>query len=127
MASSKMCEKRKNGAECIKNISRNKIQRSDERVSQDKESLERHKIVFKTKCPQVRCIAHGSFGLSQCKSSSKKNMLVDKIFRKYIISVTEVKRISVQPLYFINHTPTVLYNQKYKEYEIMKNVEISTK
>ena len=42
-------------------------------------------------------------------------------------SVTEVTRISVQPLYFINHTPTVLYNQKYKEYEITKNVEISTK
>ena len=43
------------------------------------------------------------------------------------LSVTEVTRISVQPLYFINHTPTVLYNQKYKEYEITKNVEISTK
>ena len=41
--------------------------------------------------------------------------------------VTEVTRISVQPLYFTNHTPTVLYNQKYKEYEITKNVEISTK
>ena len=41
--------------------------------------------------------------------------------------VTEVTRISVQPLYFIYHTPTVLYNQKYKEYEITKNVEISTK
>ena len=41
--------------------------------------------------------------------------------------VTEVTRISVQPLYFRNHTPTVLYNQKYKEYEITKNLEISTK
>ena len=40
--------------------------------------------------------------------------------------VTEVTRISVQPLYFRNHTPTVLYNQKYKEYEITKYVEIST-
>ena len=29
-------------------------------------------IVFKTKGPQIRCIPHGSFGLSQCKSSSKK-------------------------------------------------------
>ena len=41
-----MCEKRKNGAECIrgisKNINLNKIQRFNERVSQDKESLERH-------------------------------------------------------------------------------------
>ena len=26
--------------------------------------------------------------------------------------VTEVTRISVQPLYFRNHTPTVLYNKK---------------
>ena len=41
-----MCEKRKNGAECIrginKNINLNKIQSFNERVSQDKESLERH-------------------------------------------------------------------------------------
>ena len=43
------------------------------------------------------------------------------------IAVTEVTGISVQPLYFISHTPTVLYNQKYTEYEITKNVEISTK
>ena len=56
-----------------KNINLNKIQRSNERVSQDKESLERHwMIVFETKGPQIRCIPHGSFGLSQCKSSSKK-------------------------------------------------------
>ena len=40
------------------------------------------KIVFKTKGPQVRCIAHGSFGLSQCISNSQKNILVDKISRK---------------------------------------------
>ena len=46
---------------------------------------------------------------------------------QHIVGVTEVTRISVQPLYFINHTPTVLYNQNYKEYEITKNVEISTK
>ena len=45
----------------------------------------------------------------------------------FLPPVTEVTRISVQPLYFRNHTPTVLYNQKYKEYEITKNVEISTK
>ena len=41
-----MCEKRKNGAECMRgineNINLNKIQRFNERVSQDKESLERH-------------------------------------------------------------------------------------
>ena len=29
-------------------------------------------IVFKTKGPQIRWIPHGSFGLPQCKSSSKK-------------------------------------------------------
>ena len=41
---SKICEKRKNGAECIrryKNVNLNKIQRSNECVTQDKESLER--------------------------------------------------------------------------------------
>ena len=32
------------------------------------------------------------------------------------ILLTEVTRISVPPLYFIDDTPTVLYNQKYKEY-----------
>ena len=30
-------------------------------------------IVFKTKGPQIRCIPHGSLGLSQCKSSCKKH------------------------------------------------------
>ena len=42
-------------------------------------------IVFKTKGPQIRCIPHGSFGLSQCKSSSKKkkNMLVDKSLKRH--------------------------------------------
>ena len=37
-----MCEKRKNGAECIrgiKNVNFDKIQRSNERVLQDQESL----------------------------------------------------------------------------------------
>ena len=38
-------------------------------------------IVFKTKGAQIRYILHGSFGLSQCKSSSKKNMLVEKTCR----------------------------------------------
>ena len=49
------------------------------------------------------------------------------IFNVRNTTVTEVTRMSVQPLYFINHPPTVLYNQKYKEYKITKNVEISTK
>ena len=38
--------------------------------------------------------------------------------------VTEVTRISVQPLSFINHTPTVLYNQKIqriRNYEKCRN------
>ena len=39
-------------------------------------------IVFKTKGPQIRCIPHVSFGLSESKSNSKQNMLVDKISRK---------------------------------------------
>ena len=35
-------------------------------------------IVFKTKGPQIRCIPHGSFGPSQCKSSSKKTCWLTK-------------------------------------------------
>ena len=51
-----------------KNINLNKIQRSNERASQVKDSLKGIMIVFKTKGSQIRCIPHGSFGLSQCKS-----------------------------------------------------------
>ena len=36
------------------------------------------RMVFKSECPQIHCIPHGSLGLSQCKSSSQKNMLVDR-------------------------------------------------
>ena len=45
LVKSKMCEKRKNGAKCIRGLkilNLNKIQRSNERLSQDKQSLERH-------------------------------------------------------------------------------------
>ena len=53
-----MCGKGKNGAACIrgiKNINLNKIQRSNEQVSQDKESLERHNdSLCITKGPQIR-------------------------------------------------------------------------
>ena len=35
-------------------------------------------IVLKTKGPQIRCIPHGSFGLSQCESSSKKTCWLTK-------------------------------------------------
>ena len=45
-----MCEKRKNGAkfvcEMLKCIDLNKLQRCNERVSQDEESLERHKHIL---------------------------------------------------------------------------------
>ena len=40
-------------------------------------------IVFKTKGPQVRCIAHGSFVLSQCKSSSKKTWWLKKSLERH--------------------------------------------
>ena len=39
-------------------------------------------IVFKTKGPQIRCIPHGSFGLSQCKSSSKKTCWLTKSLKR---------------------------------------------
>ena len=111
-----------------KNINLNKIQRSDERVSQDKESLERHNdslqnkrsasslhcsrefrechrtksrlkgimIVFKIKGPQVRCIAHGSFGLSQCKSSSKKRWWLIKSLER---NKSILKKVSANTLH----------------------------
>ena len=50
-----MCEKRKNEAECIRginnNIDLNKIQRYNARVSQDKESIERHNDSLQNKRP----------------------------------------------------------------------------
>ena len=54
-------------------------------------------IVFKTKGSQVRCIPHGSFGLSQCKSSCKKTCWLTKAkdmnkfpqkIRKYVAFLT---------------------------------------
>ena len=61
-----------------KNINLNKIQRSNERVSQDKESLERHNESLQKKRSQIRCIPHESSGLSQCKSSGKKTCWLTK-------------------------------------------------
>ena len=45
-----------------KNINLNKIQRSNERVSQVKGSLERHNDSLQNKRSQIRCIPHGSLG-----------------------------------------------------------------
>ena len=39
--------------------------------------------VYKTKGPQVRCIAHESFGLYQCKSSSKKSRWLIKSLERH--------------------------------------------
>ena len=41
-----------------------------------------HNVVFKTKGPQIRCILHGSLGLSQCKSNCKRTCWLTKISRK---------------------------------------------
>ena len=62
---------RKNGVECIRGIkikNLNEIQRSNERVSQDKGSLERHNDSLKNKSPQICCIPHVSFGPSDIKT-----------------------------------------------------------
>ena len=40
-------------------------------------------IVFKIKGPQIRWIPHGSFGLSQCKSSSKKTCWLTKSLERH--------------------------------------------
>ena len=67
----------------FKTINLNKIQRSNERVSQEKESLERHNDSLQNKSSQIRCIPHGSFGLSQCQSSSKKSCWLTKSLERH--------------------------------------------
>ena len=57
-----------------KNINLNKIQRSNERVSQVKDSLERHNDSLQNK--QFVAFVMGVLG---CLNVNKKNMLVDKI------------------------------------------------
>ena len=59
-----------------KNINLNKIQRSNERVSQYKESLERHK----TKVRKFVAFLTGVLGCLNVNRAAK-NMLVDKISR----------------------------------------------
>ena len=49
-------------------------------------------IVFKTKGPQIRWIPHGSFGLSQCKSSSKKTCWLTKSLERQTNSKKKVRR-----------------------------------
>ena len=39
--------------------------------------------VFKTKGQQIRCIPHGSFGLSQCKWSSKITSWLTKSLKRH--------------------------------------------
>ena len=73
-----MCEKRKNGAECMRgineNINLNKIQRFNERVSQDKESLERHNDSLQNK--KVRkfvALLTGVLGCLDVNRAAKKH------------------------------------------------------
>ena len=40
-------------------------------------------VVWNAKGPQILCIPHGSFGLSQCKSSSKKTCWLTKSLEKH--------------------------------------------
>ena len=65
-----------------KNINLNKVQRSKERVSQDKESLERHNNSLQNK--KVRkfvAFLTGVLGCLNVNRTAKKNILVDKISR----------------------------------------------
>ena len=76
-----MFEKRKNGAEYIRGIKIETWIKYKDLMSEchgTKILLKGTMIVFKTKGPQVRRIPHGSFGLSQCKSSSKKTCWLTK-------------------------------------------------
>ena len=49
-------------------------------------------IVFTTKGPQIRCIPHGSFGLSQFKSSCKKTCWLTKSLERQINSKKKVRK-----------------------------------
>ena len=77
-----MCERRKNGAECIrgvKNVNLNKIERSNERVSQDKESLERHNDSLQNK--KVRkfvALLTGVLGCPNVNRAAKKTCWLTK-------------------------------------------------
>ena len=89
-----------------KNINLNKIQRSNERVSQVKGSLERHNDSLQNKRSQICCIPHGSlgskkragwqnlktwinskkgpqirWGLAKCKSICEEHAASDKVLR----------------------------------------------
>ena len=72
-----MCEKRKNGAECIKrykNINLNKIERFNERVSQDKEFLERHNDSLQNKKVRKFVAFHmGVLGCLNVNRAAKKH------------------------------------------------------
>ena len=80
-----MCKKRKDfGGMCqrYKNINLNKIQRSDERVSQDKESLERRNDSLQNKRSANSLHSSREFWVISMQIEQQKNMLVDKISRK---------------------------------------------
>ena len=71
-----MCQKRKNGAECIGGIKIWTWIKYKDLMSECHGTKNLSKgimIAFKTKGLQIRCIPHGSLGLSQCKSSCKKH------------------------------------------------------
>ena len=86
---SKVCEKRKNGAECIrryKNVNLNEIQRSNECVAQDKESLERkndsYEWSLKQKVRKFVAFLMVVWGCLQCKSSCKRTRWLTKKLSK---------------------------------------------
>ena len=56
-------------------------------------------IVFKTKGPQVRCIVRGRFGLSECKSSSKKTcwLIKSRSLERQINSKKRVRKYVAFP------------------------------
>ena len=66
-----------------KNINLNKVQRSNERVSQDKESFERHNndSLQNKKVRKFVAFLTGVLGCLNVNRAVKKNMQVDKISR----------------------------------------------
>ena len=88
-----MCEKCKNGAECVRGIKIKiwiKYKDLMNECRRTKSLLKGIMIVFKTKGPQVGCIPHGKWGLAQCKSTCEEHAGSDKRFENITLYLDQL-------------------------------------
>ena len=88
-----MCEKCKNGAECVRGIKIKiwiKYKDLMNECRRTKSLLKGIMIVFKTKGPQVGCIPHGKWGLAQCKSTCEEHAGSDKRFENITLCLDQL-------------------------------------